>query len=252
MKRSRLLAVQDEYDDQDTGSLRLKKNANKQKYPRAVKEDSIWFKNKLVPRTYGQEYYLNLLNECDITFCSGPAGCGKTWLVTRHALELLAKNVISKIVVTKPILEAGSEKLGHLPGAVEDKVLPHFQSILDCIEDHLGPTVTKKLLDAGKIQFLPTAFCRGRNLHDSFILIDEAQNLTRKGIKLLLTRIGEGSTMALNGDTDQIDLPHPADSGLAWAIAALNGKNPKIGIVEFSLKDIQRHPLIETILTNLK
>lgn len=247
---SKARALRYEEPEYSSGVIPLKRA--KQKYPQQVKSDSIWFKTKLIPRTYSQEFYLQTLNECDITFCSGPAGCGKTWLVTRFALELLVSNKVSKIVVTKPILEAGSEKLGHLPGEVEDKILPHFQSILDCIEDHVGPTITKKLLDSGKIQFLPTAFCRGRDIKNAFILIDEAQNLTRKGIKLLLTRISEGSTMALNGDSDQIDLPKESESGLKWAIDSLVGKNERIGIVNFSISDTQRHPIIQTILTNLK
>lgn len=225
---------------------------SKQKYLQPVKSDNIWFKGKLVPRTYGQEFYLNTLNESDITFCVGPAGCGKTWVATRVALERLADNSVSKIVVTKPILEAGGEKLGFLPGEVEDKITPHFQSVIDCFEDHVGPTVTKKLIDSGKIEFLPTAFCRGRDIKNSFILIDEAQNLTRKGIKLLLTRISDGSCMALNGDTDQCDLPNIADSGLQWAVSALRGKNSRIGIAEMTDSDIQRHPLIQVIVSNLR
>lgn len=249
MGKSRQLKYQEE-DQYSAGVIPIKRSS-KQKYPQPVKSDGIWFKSKFSPRTYSQEYYVTLLQECDITFCTGPAGCGKTWIVTRYALEMLTNNRVSKIIVTKPILEAGSEKLGHLPGEVEDKILPHFQSVLDCIEDHIGPTMTKKLLDSGKIQFLPTAYCRGRDLKNAFILIDEAQNLTKKGIKLLLTRISEGSYMALNGDSDQIDLPKESDSGLKWAVTALTGKNEKIGIVNFTLNDIQRHPLIHTILTNL-
>jgi phosphate starvation-inducible PhoH-like protein len=112
--------------------------------------------------------------------------------------------------------------------------------------------MAKKLVDNHQIEFLPTAYCRGRSLKNAYILIDEAQNLTRKGIKLLLTRIAEGSLMALNGDTDQSDLPNPKDSGFEWALNALAGKDPKIGVAELGMSDIQRHPLIGTILTNLR
>lgn len=220
----------------------------KQKYPQTEKTGIFWFKQDLVPRTSGQGYYIDVINESDITLCSGPAGCGKTWIVTRLALDALAHNRVSRIVVTKPIIEAGSEKLGALPGEVEDKVLPHFISVLDCFEDHIGPAVLKQLLDSKKIIFLPIAYARGRDLKYSFIIADEAQNFTKKGIKLLLTRISDGSTMVLNGDIDQVDLPNEKDSGLRWAADCLTGKNPRIGVVRLNNLDVQRHPLTTTIL----
>jgi phosphate starvation-inducible PhoH-like protein len=237
---------------------RLANTAHKQRYPEDSKSAQlhegkfIKLKTFVKPRTYGQEFYLNCLNECDITIATGPAGCGKTWLVTHFALQKLLDNEVEKIIVTKPILEAGSEKLGALPGEVEDKIGPHFQSILDCFEDHLGPTMTKALIEREKIVFLPTAYCRGRDIKHAFILIDEAQNLTRKGIKLLMTRISEGSKMAINGDSDQIDLPNEKDSGLAWAMEKLAGKDPSIGMVELRENDIQRHNLIRVVLTHLR
>lgn len=232
--------------------------ANKQKYPadsKAVQLHEgrfIKLRSQVAPRTYGQEFYLNCLNECDVTIATGPAGCGKTWLVTHFALSKLLNNEVEKIVVTKPILEAGDEEIGFLPGEVADKVAPHFQSILDCFEDHLGPTMVKNLLDRNKIQFLPVAYARGRDLKNSFILIDEAQNLTRKGIKTMMTRMSEGSMMAINGDADQIDLPREEDSGLAWALSALRGVDPSIGVVELTESDIQRHPLLKVILKALR
>lgn len=231
--------------------------ASKQRYPQDSKAATlhegkfITLKSRIEPRTYGQEFYLSCLNECTVTIATGPAGTGKTWLVTHHALTQLLNNKVERIVVTKPILEAGGEKLGALPGEVPDKVGPHFQSILDCFEDHLGPTMTKTLLERGKIVFLPVAYCRGRDLKNAFILIDEAQNLTRKGLKLMMTRISEGSQMAINGDADQVDLPRASDSGLDWAINALRGRDPQIGIVQMSESDIQRHPLIRVMLQAL-
>lgn len=230
----------------------------KQKYPAESKSAQlhegkfIKVRNKVTPRTFGQEFYLNCLNECQITLATGPAGTGKTWLVTHFALTKLLDNEVEKIIVTKPIMEAGEEKLGMLPGEVDDKIAPHFRSILDCFEDHLGPTMVKNLIEREKIVFLPVAYCRGRDLKNAFILIDEAQNLTRKGIKLMMTRIGEGSQMAINGDADQIDLPNQKDSGLDWAIQALKGKDANIGVVEMSESDIQRHPLIGVILKALQ
>jgi phosphate starvation-inducible PhoH-like protein len=233
-------------DDPKITTLKHKR----QKYPPPLHNASLVFRDKCEAKTAGQQYYLDVLSESAITLCSGPAGCGKTWLVTRVALEMLSSNRVSKIVVTKPIVEAGEESLGYLPGDVGEKVLPHFQSVIDCFEDHLGPMMTKKLIETDKIVFLPTAFCRGRDIKNSFILIDEAQNLTKKGIKLMMTRISDGSVMALNGDSDQIDIS-PADSGFEWALQRLRGKNPQVGVVELSSADICRHPLIHFIISNL-
>jgi len=240
-------------DQEELVKQPTRKTAGKRnKYPVENNENSLFLKHKIVPRTYGQTFYLDMLRESTITICSGPAGCGKTWIVAGVALQKLFNHEIDKIIITKPIVEAGGERLGFLPGLAEEKILPHFQSVLDCFEDHIGPSALKKLQEEHKLIFLPTAFCRGRDIKNAFILIDEAQNLTKKGIKLLMTRISEGSTMAINGDTDQIDLPNTNDSGLQWAIDALTGKSGDIGVVKLTDTDIQRHPIISVILKHLK
>ena len=229
------------------------KRHHKQRYPQLEKDGIFWFKTALTARTAGQQHYINTICESDITLCHGPAGSGKTWIVTRLALEALAQNQVTRIVVTKPILEAGEEqKIGSLPGEIDSKILPYFRAILDCFEEHIGPTILKRLLDSNKIVFIPTAYLRGSSFSYTWIIADEAQNLSKKGIRLLMTRIGEGSTMVLNGDTDQIDLPRESDSGLKWAANALVGKSPRIGVVELADCDIQRHPLIELILSALR
>lgn len=213
---------------------------------------SIKLRTRVQPKTYGQEFYLDTIRESTITLASGPAGCGKTWLATQIALQKLLNNEVATIIVTKPILEAGEEEIGFLPGELDDKVAPHFQSVVDCFEDHVGPTATKQLLESRKIVFLPVAYCRGRDIKNSFILIDEAQNLTRKGIKLMMTRISEGSMMVINGDDDQVDLKDPRDSGLAWAVECLRGRDSEIGIVQMTEADIQRHRLVSVIVKALR
>jgi phosphate starvation-inducible protein PhoH and related proteins len=241
-----------QFDDQEefTKPTTRRASAKRNKYPQQTSE-GLFLKTKIVPRTYGQSFYLDMLRESTITLCSGPAGCGKTWLVAGVALERLFNHDIDKIIITKPIVEAGGEEIGFLPGLVEDKILPHFQSVLDCFEDHIGPSALKKLQEEHKLIFLPTAFARGKSLQNAFILIDEAQNLTRKGIKLLMTRISEGSVMAINGDADQVDIPENT-SGLQWAIDSLTSKSSEIGVVKLTDSDIQRHPIISVILKHLK
>ena len=222
----------------------------KQKYPQLIRNNEYVIKHKIEPRTYGQEFYLNTLNESTITICTGPAGTGKTWIATAVALQRLFNNEVEKIVVVKPIVEAGDEKIGYLPGDLDEKIYPHIASILDNIEDHIGPTATKRLIEAGKIVFMPAAYLRGRSLKYSFVIVDEAQNLTKKGFKLVISRLGEGTIMSINGDDDQSDLGHK-ESGLRWALTKLAGKHQDVGVCEMRNIDIQRHPLLTFVLDHL-
>lgn len=244
-----------EYDDENNTVRQLR--PKQQRYSADAKSahllegKPIVLRHRAEPRTEGQAFYLQNLRENTVTMATGPAGTGKTWLATYHGLELLLTDQVQQIVLTKPILEAGEEKIGFLPGEVNDKIGPHFQSILDQIEDHIGPKALDTLISKGKIKLLPLAY-RGRDIKHSFILVDEAQNITRKGMKLLLTRISEGSTLAVNGDADQIDLPRPEDSGLQWAVDRMRGVDADIGVVEMHECDIQRHRLIGVILRALR
>lgn len=229
-----------------------RKFVSKQKYPTPIREEKFYLKTQFEPKSFGQEFYYQALQESDITICAGPAGTGKSWIATRYALSQLLSNRVEKIIVTKPIIEAGEQELGFLPGSLEEKVLPYFQSLLDCFEDHIGPTMLKNLIDREKIKFIPLAYMRGADYKHAVILADECQNLTKKGVRLMMTRISEGSQILMNGDTDQIDLPKEKDSGLAWAVERLRGRNARISVCEMTQADIQRHELISVILSALR
>lgn len=245
----------DSYDEFEGAPTRRSSSSRGQKYPQTVKSEGnvthIGFRARVQPKTYGQEFYMQQLDECDITLCNGPAGCGKTLLAVNHGLKLLLDNKVEKIVVVKPIIEAGFEEIGALPGEFEEKTMPYFSAILDHFEDLIGPAMTKKLIDAEKIVFIPTAYMRGRDIKHAFILIDEAQNLTIEGIRLLMTRISKGSKMVLQGDSAQVDLPKQHKSGFSSAISRIRGKSPAIGVVELTMADTQRHPLMNVIINAL-
>lgn len=224
---------------------------SKQKYPQEIKEKEIFIKHKINAKNVAQELYLDFLRESQITICLGPAGSGKTYLVTAIALEKLLSNEVSRIVLTRPVVEAG-EHLGYLPGTLQEKLHPYLLPLLDSIEDHIGPTMTKKLLDNNKIEIAPLAFMRGRTFNNCFVILDEAQNATREQVKMFITRIGYESYFAINGDGSQSDLPNRTENGLIWIADRLKGVNPNIAVCEFNRKDVVRHPLIETILTHLE
>jgi phosphate starvation-inducible PhoH-like protein len=225
----------------------------RQRYPQELNtnnERKIVLKHQIKPKTIGQEFFIDAVSESVITLCEGPAGCGKTYLTAGIALEKLLNNDVNQITVTKPIIEAGGESIGFLKGSEEEKIAPHFQNILDAFEDHIGPTMVKKLITEERIKFIPIGFMRGRDLKNSFIFVDEAQNLTKIGIKLIMTRISYGSQIVLSGDTDQVDIDL-RKSGLRWAIDNLVGKHADIAVVKMHASDVCRHPLITTLVNNL-
>jgi len=226
--------------------------AKRQRYPTEENKSSKFFMKRMVPKSDTQDYLYNTLKESTITLCTGPAGTGKTYVAIGVALEMLMENKIDKIIVTKPILEAGDEKIGFLPGDVDLKILPHMEYIIDKIEELVGVAICEKLIKNKQIIFSPTAYLRGRDFKYSFILIDEAQNMTKNGLKLLMTRLGEGSIMSISGDSDQIDLKVRSDSGLDWCVSKLEGRHSQISVVKFSNSDICRHPLITDILNLLQ
>jgi phosphate starvation-inducible protein PhoH and related proteins len=200
------------------------------------------------PRTPTQALYLEALTsgDSDLVFGVGPAGTGKTYLAVAVAVGMLLEGRVAKVVVTRPAVEAG-ERLGFLPGDLEEKVDPYLMPIWDAFKSLLGAAQLERRKAAGEIEVAPLAFMRGRTLSDAFVIVDEAQNTSRMQMKMLLTRLGEGSRMAVNGDPSQIDLPRASDSGLAHALKILR-KVEGMRIVTFTRQDVVRHPLVGRIV----
>ena len=201
-----------------------------------------------MPKTAAQIRLVNNLRnqELSINFIIGPAGCGKTFIAIAAALEALNTNKVSKIIVTRPAVEAG-EHLGFLPGDMTEKVAPYLQPIYDSLFELLGKRHTEALIEKNIIEIAPIAFMRGRTMKDSFILVDEAQNATREQIKMLLTRIGHQSHMVIAGDISQTDLPHHQGAGLKQALAILKDIK-QIGFNYLQSSDILRHPIVQQVV----
>ncbi|MBQ8293274.1 MAG: PhoH family protein [Bacilli bacterium] len=198
------------------------------------------------PKNLSQKHYFNVLKEKDIIFAVGSAGTGKTYLAVAFAVSQLKKNIINKIIITRPAVEAG-EKLGFLPGDLKEKVDPYLVPIYDAIYEFLGKESADKLIERGIIEIAPLAYMRGRTLDNAFIILDEAQNTTRNQMKMFLTRLGFNSKMVITGDVTQIDLPHKNMSGLIEATKILKDEKG-IEIIAFDKDDVMRHPLVSRII----
>jgi phosphate starvation-inducible PhoH-like protein len=203
-------------------------------------------KKAIVPKTPSQKAYIEAIKNNDIVFGIGPAGTGKTYLAMAMALKYLKENRISKIILTRPAVEAG-EKLGFLPGGIAEKVHPYLTPLYDALYDMVDFDKANYLLEKGVIEIAPLAFMRGRTLNDAFIILDEAQNTTREQMKMFLTRIGFGSKAVVTGDITQIDLPKKQQSGLLDAFRVLRGIEG-IEFVEFRKEDVVRHPIVQKII----
>jgi len=229
--------------------------ANKQKYPQPLNDEGatkvIRLKNAPQPKTESQRYYMDALETARITVGTGPAGGGKSFLAMAVAVQKLLNQEVNKVIITRPVVEAG-ESLGFLPGTLEDKISPYLLPLLDALTDLVGPTMAKKLLDDGRIEFAPLAFMRGRTFKYSYVILDEAQNTTPEQMKLFLTRIGEGTQMAVNGDPLQSDLRGLPENGLELATRKLRGVDPDIIVCEFYNRDIVRDPIVGTVLQFLE
>ena len=197
-------------------------------------------------KTLGQWHYVETIRHNHITLGIGPAGTGKTYLAVALAVAALKKKEVERIILTRPAVEAG-EKLGFLPGDMQDKVDPYLRPLYDGLYDMLGNETFQKYLTKGTIEVAPLAYMRGRTLNDSFIILDEAQNTTPEQMKMFLTRFGFGSKMVITGDITQIDLPGDKTSGLKDASKILKDV-PGIGIVKFSGQDVVRHEIVGSII----
>jgi phosphate starvation-inducible PhoH-like protein len=198
------------------------------------------------PKTPGQYAYARAIEENIVTIGAGPAGTGKTYLAVAMAVTALRAKQVGRIVLTRPAVEAG-ERLGFLPGDLQQKVNPYLRPLYDALFDMFGAEGYQKQLERGVVEVAPLAYMRGRTLDDAFIILDEAQNTTKEQMKMFLTRLGSGSRMVVNGDLTQTDLPRGQISGLAHAVRILRDV-PEIAIVRFTKKDVVRHRLVQNIL----
>ena len=207
-------------------------------------------KKSIVPRGNNQRSYIESIYQNDINFGIGPAGTGKTYLAVASAVDALLKEKVDRIILMRPAVEAG-EKLGFLPGDLSQKVDPYLRPLYDALYEMLGIERTEKYLEKGIVEIAPLAYMRGRTLNNSFIIVDESQNTTKEQMKMILTRMGFGSYLLINGDLTQIDLPKNIESGLAHAVRVVNDTED-IGVINFDSKDIVRHPLVRKIIDAYK
>jgi phosphate starvation-inducible PhoH-like protein len=198
------------------------------------------------PKTLGQKRYVDAIAAHTITFAIGPAGTGKTYLAMAKAVQALQAKRVSRIVLTRPAVEAG-ERLGFLPGTLNEKIDPYLRPLYDALQDMLDPESIPRLMDAGTIEVAPLAYMRGRTLNDAFIILDEAQNTSSEQMKMFLTRLGFGATMVVTGDITQTDLPGGTASGLRQVREILTGLED-LAFCELTSKDVVRHRLVSQII----
>ena len=197
-------------------------------------------------RTPNQKTFYNIISRNDVTFSVGPAGCGKTFLATHYALKNLAKGKYDKMVITKPLVEVDGEKMGYLPGDIDEKTMPYMMSLYYNMEQIIGKQRLDVLRDAGVIKVIPLAYMRGLTLTNTCVILDEAQNTLPIQIKTFLTRIGQGSKFIVNGDLLQTDIHH--ENGLEDSIKRLVGVRG-LGMSKFTTEDIVRHPIVADVLS---
>lgn len=230
-------------------AITLATEGNEEKLKDATDSDCVCVTSKGKPirsKTLGQKKYIEEMNKNSIVFGIGPAGTGKTYLAVAKAVTAFRKKEVSRIIITRPAVEAG-EKLGFLPGDLQNKVDPYLRPLYDALYDMIGMESYNNYVEKGAIEVAPLAYMRGRTLDNAYIILDEAQNTTPEQMKMFLTRIGFGSKAIITGDITQIDLPDGKRSGLVEAIKILSGIDD-IAFCSFSHKDVVRHPLVMKII----
>jgi len=203
-------------------------------------------KKTVSPKSLNQRRYVDAIETHDMVFGIGPSGTGKTYLAVAMAVDALLTKEVSRIILARPAVEAG-ERLGYLPGTLQEKINPYLRPLYDALYDVLDPDRVERYLEKGIIEIAPIAFMRGRTLNDAFVILDEAQNTTSEQMKMFLTRLGFNSKAVVTGDITQIDLPNGRRSGLIEAVDVV-GKVEGIGFVYFTERDVVRHSLVQRII----
>ena len=237
------------YNELDNGSKLGIKDVDVFLKSKKVDKDNFLIKTnnkKIYARSKNQEIFVNAININDLIFGIGPAGTGKTYLAVAAAVQCLLKNQISRIILSRPAVEAG-ERLGFLPGDLKEKIDPYLRPLYDALNDLMPKKILENYIDNGIIEIAPLAFMRGRTLENAFIILDEAQNTTNMQMKMFVTRLGRNSKMVILGDITQIDLPSGSTSGLK-EILKLIPKEKGIDTIKFQSKDIVRHRLVDKIV----
>ena len=240
-----------EFSDFETELRMLGGNINLDSAP-STKIDNILdykfetWKKTIIPKSLGQKQYFEALNNYELVFGLGPAGTGKSYLAVAKGIDMLKKGVVEKIILTRPAVEAG-ERLGFLPGDMKEKIDPYLRPIYDALHEMMPSDRVEKKIQSGEIEIAPLAFMRGRTFNNAFVIVDEAQNTTSVQMKMVLTRIGQGSRMVINGDLSQVDLPKGQVSGLKESEKILRNIK-EIKIISLKANDVIRHRIVAKII----
>lgn len=197
--------------------------------------------------TAGQQQYVSAIEKNTVIIARGPAGTGKTYLATAMAIKALKEKRVSRVILSRPVVEAG-ESLGYLPGDIKEKVDPHFRPLYDCLQEFIGMGKFEQYVRQGIIEITPLAYMRGRTFNEAFVVLDEAQNTTMPQMRMILTRLGYGSKLVITGDHTQIDLPRPGDSSLL-TLADIIGSVESVSFIDLCGKDVIRHEVVRRIIS---